>query len=191
MSAEIHAKDTSRVPPPPSSPEEIQTSRANLLEAMALYNLRNAVTTNVLSANPILKALHRSTTASPPEQDLAPSVCARDAAAAAAARPAASLRDVLDRLSAAEGECLRARRRNRALAAEVFQIAGRDAEAAHRGAAAGGKGPGDQVAALEARLVRRRRLWRVAKGTAAGIVAGSGVDWVGDEELREVVLDPE
>lgn len=156
---------------------------------MALYNLRNTVVTSVVTANPILKGVHHSTTSSPVEQDLLPLVQTRDATAQAAARPAAALRGTLDALSEVESEALRACRRNRGLAAEVLRLA---AEAERdRDAAAGEEGARAAIEALEARLGRRRQLWRVVKGTTAGIVVGSGVDWVGHEELREVVLDPE
>lgn len=40
----------------------------------------------------------------------------------------------------------------------------------------------------EVRLSRQR--WRVVKGLASGVIAGSGVDWAHDEDLRAVVLDP-
>lgn len=48
-----------------------------------------------------------------------------------------------------------------------------------------------EIKTLEERLRASKQRWRVIKATAAGIVAGSGVDWVADEELRDVVLDPE
>lgn len=51
-----------------TDPKEIDGAREQLLEAMALYNLRNTVVDNVLSTNPILKGIHNSTYASPIEQ---------------------------------------------------------------------------------------------------------------------------
>lgn len=36
-----------------------------------------------------------------------------------------------------------------------------------------------------------RQRWKVMKGVASGIIAGSGVDWAKDEDLRNIVLDPE
>lgn len=44
---------------------------------------------------------------------------------------------------------------------------------------------------LEGRLAASKQKWRVMKGTASGVVAGSGVDWAGDSELRDVVLESE
>lgn len=36
-----------------------------------------------------------------------------------------------------------------------------------------------------------RRRFRILKGLTAGVVAGSGVDWARDDELRALVLDDE
>lgn len=47
-----------------------------------------------------------------------------------------------------------------------------------------------EIARLEAELKGSRQRWRVVKGTASAIVAGSGVDWARDAELRDIVLDP-
>lgn len=44
---------------------------------------------------------------------------------------------------------------------------------------------------LEGRLAASEQKWRVIKGTASAVVAGSGVDWARNPELRDVVLDPE
>lgn len=49
---------------------EVSQAREQLLEAMALYNLRNRVVNNVLIANPILKGIHNSTYASPIEESV-------------------------------------------------------------------------------------------------------------------------
>lgn len=157
---------------------------------MAFYNLRNTVVNSVLIANPILKGIHESTYASPIEQDLPPWVEARDATAHDVAQSAAARRRLLDELTKIESETLRATRRNRELAAEVLRLAA-EADEGRRGALAEDPAAKDQIEKLEGRLAASRQKWRVMKGTASGIVAGSGVDWVNDEELRDVVLDPE
>lgn len=159
---------------------------------MSLYTLRNGVVNNVLITNPLLKGIHGSTAASPIEQDILPWVQARDAASRDVAAQSASSRRVLAQLTEAEAEVLRAARRNRELAAEVLRLA-READRGRTGAAGGGGDPAAeaQVAELERRLAASRQKWRVMKGTASGIVAGSGVDWAADPVLRDVVLDPE
>lgn len=157
---------------------------------MAFYNLRNTVVNSVLIANPILKGIHASTYASPIEQDLPPWVEARDATAHDVAQAAAARRRLLDELTQVESETLRATRRNRELAAEVLRLAA-EADEGRRDALAEDPAAKEQIDKLETRLAASRQKWRIMKGTASGIVAGSGVDWVNDEELRDVVLDPE
>lgn len=47
------------------SEEDVKQARDELLESSASYNLRNGVVDSVMAANPILKAVHNSTQASP------------------------------------------------------------------------------------------------------------------------------
>lgn len=42
---------------------------------------------------------------------------------------------------------------------------------------------------LEEATRTSRQRWRIMKGTASAIVAGSGVDWARDPKLLEIVLD--
>lgn len=42
---------------------------------------------------------------------------------------------------------------------------------------------------LEEALRVSRQRWRIMKSTTSAVVAGSGVDWVRDLALRELVLD--
>ena len=47
-----------------------------------------------------------------------------------------------------------------------------------------------QTSVLEYEITSNRQRWKVMKGAASAIVAGSGVDWVRDRRLRAMVLDP-
>lgn len=47
----------------------------------------------------------------------------------------------------------------------------------------------EEIRRLEGVMKASRQRWRVIKGVASGVVAGSGVDWARDAKLREVVLD--
>jgi hypothetical protein len=49
----------------------------------------------------------------------------------------------------------------------------------------------EQLDELEQALKTSRQRWRIMKGTASAVVAGSGMDWARDEVLRELVLDNE
>jgi hypothetical protein len=48
-----------------------------------------------------------------------------------------------------------------------------------------------QLEELEEALKVSRQRWRIMKGTASAVVAGSGIDWSRDAALRELVLDTE
>jgi hypothetical protein len=48
-----------------------------------------------------------------------------------------------------------------------------------------------QLDELEEALKVSRQRWRIMKGTASAVVAGSGIDWSRDAALRELVLDTE
>lgn len=77
---------------------------------------------------------------------------------------------------------MRVCRRNVNLTNKLFSLAGQLKE----------RRAVDWDGGAEALRVRgERRKWRVVKGAASGIVAGSGVDWAADETLRDMVLDPE
>lgn len=47
----------------------------------------------------------------------------------------------------------------------------------------------EEIARLDKDVKASRQRWRVMKATASAIVAGSGVDWAGDDKLRSIVLD--
>lgn len=175
----------------PDDPAEIEEARSQLLEAMSLYSLRNGVVQNVLITNPLLKGIHGSTSASPIEQDILPWVRARDSASQDVATQSATARRVLGQLTEAESETLRAARRNRELAAEILRLTREEADRGRAGAAGADPAAEGQIAELEKKLAASMQRWRVMKGTASGIVAGSGADWAADPALREVVLDPE
>lgn len=48
-----------------------------------------------------------------------------------------------------------------------------------------------QLDELEEALKVSRQRWRIMKGTASAVVAGSGIDWSRDATLRDLVLDTE
>lgn len=49
----------------------------------------------------------------------------------------------------------------------------------------------DQLRALDDSIKRARRDWRIMKSVVSAVVAGSGINWAKDENLRELVLDNE
>jgi hypothetical protein len=120
--------------------------------------------------------------------DLLPYTEQRDAAAAKAARLCSESERARDLLAQLEVENLRTAQRNRKLASEVLRLVGRN-----RGKESNDLGSGqfgEEIAVLEGQVKSSRHRWKIMKGAASAIVAGSGIDWVRDERLRDLVLDP-
>jgi hypothetical protein len=78
-------------------------------------------------------------------------------------------------------------RRNVELAGELLQLVDKDSQRAVK------PDPRQQkeIERLEADVKTSRQKWKLIKGTASAVVAGSGVDWAGDANLRAIVLDPD
>jgi hypothetical protein len=113
----------------------------------------------------------------------------RDAASISVAQLAAANNDVREESARAQGEALRASRANVALAAEVMELAAQ--VAANKAGRAGDARSRQDFTRLEAELKHSRQRWRVLKGLTSGVVAGSGINWMEDENLCALVLDPE
>lgn len=99
------------------------------------------------------------------------------------------MRNMLDALSEVEVQSLRTSRRNVDSASEVLWLA----EQVNRDHAKSIRDPQleMEMRSLEMETKQSRQRWKLIKGTASAMVAGSGVDWAGDAELRNVVLDPD
>ncbi|KAH7328888.1 centromere protein H (CENP-H)-domain-containing protein [Stachybotrys elegans] len=170
------------------SEAEAATAQDELLQARARYKLQNDVVEAVMIANPILKAVHAGAGASPVDRDLLPYVERRDEASKSVAQQASDLGNLRHELTRVQSEALETTRRNVELAAEVFAMAemvkqqktGDVDDAQTRQA----------LAQLETEVAGSQRRWRIIKGVASGMVAGSGVDWSQDDVLRDIVLDP-
>ncbi len=79
--------------------------------------------------------------------------------------------------------------RNRALASELFEVL----------EATKGQSSDDirdakieaQISAADAAVRASRRRWRVMKDIVSSVIVGSGVDWAGNDDFRELVMDEE
>ncbi|SPJ82135.1 uncharacterized protein FTOL_09540 [Fusarium torulosum] len=169
--------------------EETQKAQTDLQETRAKYVLRNDVTEAILTANPILKAVHSGTGATSIERELLPYIDRRDDASIAVAKQAAETNKKWKALTTTQSDTLRKSRQNVSSAAELFELA-EQANLKKRVPPSNSKMVQEQEK-LEAGVKASKQRWRVMKGVAAGIIVGSGVDWVRDDELRDVVLDPE
>lgn len=97
---------------------------------------------------------------------------------------------MLDEITEVESQSLRLGRENVDLASQLLELA----EQTNRSKAEAIEMDPERAAEIrrlsdQVKLSRQR--WRVLKGTASAVVAGSGVDWSRDAGLRDIVLDPE
>jgi hypothetical protein len=191
-----------------SSEQDEEIARKELLEARAKYMLRNNVVEVVMTANPILKAVHDGTDASAVERqvarsptdfkhdelmdfssDLLPYVERRDEAAISVAKHASNMSHLRDAMSKVQGETLRVSRKNVTLAAQVFELA--DEMKRKKSGRPDDPLVQEEIEKLERAVKTSGQRWRVIKGVASGVVVGSGINWARDDALCEIVLDPE
>ncbi|KAI1352219.1 centromere protein H (CENP-H)-domain-containing protein [Xylaria sp. FL0043] len=175
--------------PDTNSGRTVEVAQQELLESRAKYLLRNEVVASVVSVNPILQAVHNGTNASPIERDLLPLITDRDTTSSTLASQNTERHSLLSDLADVESRSLRLSRENVVLAQRLLDLA-KETEQGKAELLSGDSEYAAEIAALEAEVKNSRQRWRVLKGTASAIVAGSGVDWAGDAELRDMVLDP-
>ncbi|KAH0595583.1 hypothetical protein MHUMG1_06758 [Metarhizium humberi] len=158
-----------------------------LLEARANFRLRNDVVESVMTANPILKAVHNGTNAAPAEKDLLPLIEQRDQSAINVAKHATEVAFTRNDLTEVQSDTARVIRRNVDLTSTLFELA--EEVKQKQASRLDDEETQSEIRQLEVAMRASRQRWRVIKGVASGIVAGSGVDWARDAKLREVVLD--
>ncbi|KAG6160086.1 hypothetical protein E4U11_004096 [Claviceps purpurea] len=175
-------------PVPSTDPNKVseQTQR-DVLDARANFRLRNDVVESVMTANPILKAVHNGTNALPAERDLLLYIEQRDRSATAVAKHATDIGFIRNDLTEVQSDTARVVRKNVVLTSTLFELA--EEVKKKQATRLDDEETQSEMAKLETAMKASRQRWRVIKGLASGIVAGSGVDWARDGKLREVVLD--
>lgn len=169
--------------------EQLKTAQRELLDARALYSLRNRVVEGVLTTDPTLKAVHSGEHASPAEKLLLPHINRRDVLSMCHANLASDISKTLATLTELETEHITVQRRNIELTAILMELVGEtkshgkdDVKDARLRA---------QIEELEEEHKVQRSRWRIMKSVVSAVVAGSGVDWASDEQLRELVFNAE
>lgn len=168
--------------------ETLAESQKSLLEAQARYNLKNKIVESVLIANPILKAVHAGSNATPIERDITPLISARDTVSVQLTSTSQSVVTRRTELRDAEVQNISLARSNQEKATKMMELAeeaGSDKKEVVEGEAR------ERIEEMEAEVKASKQRWRVMKGTASAVVAGSGVDWARDERLRGLVLEVE
>ncbi|KAK4087162.1 Centromere protein Cenp-H [Purpureocillium lilacinum] len=161
-----------------SSDDVPEQTRQDLLDARAMFKLRQDAVDTVMIANPVLKAVHNGTDATP-----------RDDAAIAVSKHASAVETTLGESTRVQADTALTVARNVELVAELLDLAAQ-VEERKRGHLNDARSQGE-VRRLEEQVRLSKRRWQVVKGLSSGIVAGSGVDWARDDELRDMVLDPD
>ncbi|GJN68539.1 hypothetical protein PLICBS_002582 [Purpureocillium lilacinum] len=173
-----------------SSDDVPEQTRQDLLDARAMFKLRQDAVDTVMIANPVLKAVHNGTDATPVERHVyAPFVHQRDDAAIAVSKHASAVETTLGESTRVQADTALTVARNVELVAELLDLAAQ-VEERKRGHLNDARSQGE-VRRLEEQVRLSKRRWQVVKGLSSGIVAGSGVDWARDDELRDMVLDPD
>jgi len=113
----------------------------------------------------------------------------RDILSMAHANLSATLQGVLNKTTATEQENITSMRRNQELTTALLgltsQLQTHDVDSINNIALR------SQLKTLQEETKESRRRWRIMKSLIAAVVAGSGIDWVHDDDLRELVLDDE
>ncbi|OBT73275.1 hypothetical protein VF21_08427 [Pseudogymnoascus sp. 05NY08] len=167
--------------------EDLQAEQQALLEAKARYALKKSIAESILVANPILKAVHAGSNASPIERDLLPLIQQRDDVSTELAATAAQVLAAREALTAVEAERVVLSRSNTELAGRMVGLA-EEVEGQKKGDITDPDMRG-RIEEMEREVRRSRQRWRLMKGVASGVVAGSGMDWARDEKLRALVLE--
>lgn len=191
---------------------EVDEARTQLLEAKAALELRDYVFESAVVVRPILRAVHGGTQASPVERsvftvvricnlffsdiadvcfvsrDILPLIRQRDLVSAKAAQQASASHQVRDRILDLELERLRIGQQNATLASELLRLS--KTTGTHDVQVDGATKLERQLGNTKGELQVSRQRWKTIKGATSALVAGSGVDWVRDERLRGLVLDP-
>ncbi|OBT94501.2 hypothetical protein VE01_07289 [Pseudogymnoascus verrucosus] len=167
--------------------EDLQAEQQALLEAKARYALKKSIAESILMANPILKAVHAGSNASPIERDLLPLIQQRDDVSTELAATAAQVLAAREALTAIEAERLVLSRSNTEMAGRMVGLA-EQVEGQKKGGITDPEMRG-KIEEMEREVRRSRQKWRLMKGVASGVVAGSGMDWARDEKLRALVLE--
>lgn len=121
-------------------------------------------------------------------RDLLTYIEQRDKIANGVAQKCSMWKAARENLLELEVECLRSTTRNVELASETLRLANKTR--GHKPLDVDDERLKRNLDSLVNQAKASRQRWRVMKGAASAIVAGSGMDWVRDGRLRALVLDP-
>ncbi|CZT50297.1 uncharacterized protein RSE6_11254 [Rhynchosporium secalis] len=148
--------------------------------------LRGTVMENILIVPPILRAVHGSNNATIVEQDLLPLVEKRDELSISLHKLAKQELADLNQLKDIKVQNVKLARENAEMATRMLALA--DEANVQRKEDIEDLKLRKQLDELEGEMKLSRQKWRIMKETASATVVGSGVVWVDDPKLRDIVL---
>ncbi|PHH73579.1 hypothetical protein CDD82_5379 [Ophiocordyceps australis] len=154
----------------------------DILRARAQLKLRDDAIQAVLTATPILQAVHNGTNA-----DLLPLVQRRDQAAKSVANHSLDIGALDGDLIQTQVEATRTTRANVKSAAALCELI--DSQRRHGDSAHISSAAQHELLRLEAHVRSSRQRWRLIKGVTSSVIVGSGVDWTHNDKLLGMVFD--
>ncbi|CRG85989.1 hypothetical protein PISL3812_02992 [Talaromyces islandicus] len=164
---------------------QLRIAERELLEARATYTVRKKAAESVLMTDPILKTVHLRG-ATPAERALLPLVNRRDILSLVYENLANAQASTLKALSDAEVDHIRTTKHNQELARQLLELTAQ--ESSWRDTLVD-QSLQSQIAEAERQHKAARVKWDTMKNIASAVIAGSGVDWARDDQLRALVLD--
>lgn len=169
--------------------EQLIKAEREAMDARAEYELRNRLTENSLTMDPVLKAVHGGEHTDYAEKRLLPLVHDKSIVSMVHSSLASELIAATKALCKAEEGNIGANARNQELAQTLIKLA----ERAKTQSIEDVNDPGlrDEIREVERSVKKSRARLRTLKGILSGMIVGSGIDWTEDEALRDLIMDDE
>ncbi|CZT05283.1 uncharacterized protein RAG0_11449 [Rhynchosporium agropyri] len=164
----------------------LSSGESDLHPELSKYVRRGTVMENILIVPPILRAVHGSNNATIVEQDLLPLVEKRDELSISLHKLAKQELADLNQLKDIKVQNVKLARENAEMATRMLALA--DEANVQRKEDIEDLKLRKQLDELEGEMKLSRQKWRIMKETASATVVGSGVVWVDDPKLRDIVL---
>lgn len=171
----------------PDLDQQISDAEYALDEAKAAGYMRDSALWTTLIVKPILKAIHGGTKANRQERVLLPLLQRRDQLTSTSLKLTQTLNAHsmnLTELTAQRTDILNA---SRDLTTRLMELTDLKKQK-EREQLDADEDLKERVGQAEAKAVNARQRWEVVRNVVQGIIVASGVDWVEDDQLRELVL---
>ncbi|MCJ1282502.1 hypothetical protein MMC26_001825 [Xylographa opegraphella] len=175
--------------PQETTESHLRAMERECLEARAAYLLKNSAIEDVLVVAPLLEAIHSNADTNSINRLLRPLVADRDIVSMAHTNLSTMYQSIMNTLSSTETESIVTLRMNQQLTTDLLGLT--DQLKAQEPANIDDPELRHTLEELQKRSKEAKRRWRIMKSLVSAVIAGSGVDWAHDENLRDLVLDDE